>query len=282
MTKRSLKTSAAAVAAVAALSFSLAACGSSDDDASEPAGSTTPTTSATADLDLVSDGKLTVCSDIPYPPFEKFDKSTPSGVAGFDIDMVQYAADKLGLGLEVLDEEFDGLQSGLTLNAGTCDVVASAMTITDEREKNLDFTQGYYNAAQSLLVPDDSDIASIDDLAGKKVGVQKGTTGEDYAEANAPDADIQVLKDDPSLFLALQAGQIDAILQDYPVNAEHEAAGGYKVVETYDTGEHYGLAVKSGNTALLDALNDSIDAMKADGTYDTSYEKWFGTKPPAE
>jgi polar amino acid transport system substrate-binding protein len=288
MITRSLKTSMTALAAVAALSFAVAGCGSSDDDTAgdTPTPSTTPTSTDTGAaapaLDLVSDGTLTVCSDVPYAPFEDFDKSSSVGFKGFDVDMVQYAADKLGLGLKILDEDFDGLQSGLTLNAGTCDVVASAMTITDDRAKNLDFTESYYNSEQSLLVPDDSSITGIADLAGKNVGVQKGTTGKQYAKDNAKGATITDFPSDAELFQALKAGQIDAILQDYPVNKVHEAAGGYKVVEEYDTGEHYGMAVKKGNTGLVDALNGAIDAMKADGTYATDYEKWFNAAPPAE
>jgi len=276
MITRSLKTTATALAAVAALSFGLAGCGSDDDTATD--GASTGGSSAPS-LDLVSSGTLTVCSDVPYAPFEDFDKSAPSGFKGFDIDIVSYIAQDLGLQLKVLDEDFDGLQSGLTLNAGTCDVVASALTITDDRAKNLDFSDSYYNSEQSLLVPDGSSIASLADTSGKKIGVQKGTTGKSYATDNAPsDATIVDFPSDAELFQALKAGQIDAILQDYPVNYDHQQAGGFTIAESYDTGEHYGLAVKKDNTDLVQAIDGALQKMHDDGTYDKDYSQYF---PPA-
>src|SRR5690606_28397037 len=157
-----------------------------------------------------------------YPPFEDFDDSAPSGFSGFDIDIVQAIADGLDLELAVKDSSFDGLQSGLSLNAGECDMAASAMTITEERAENIAFSDGYYDSLQSLLVPEDSDIASIDDLAGKRVGVQQGTTGEAYTKENAPeDAELIAFPSNAEMFQAIQAGQVDALLQDLPVNVDN-------------------------------------------------------------
>ncbi len=269
---RSHKIALAAVAAVAAVS--LAACGSSTTATDNPSDGSTSTA---PDLGLVSSGTLTVCSDVPYAPFEDFDTSAPSGFKGFDVDIVQKIADDLGLKLQILDEDFDGLQSGLTLNAGTCDLVVSAMTITADRAKNLDFTEGYFDADQSLLVPTGSPITGIADLAGKKVAVQKGTTGEDYARAHATGATIVDFPDDPGEFQALKAGQVDAILQDLPVNVAHQQSGGFSVVETYKTNEEYGMAAKKGSDALIAAVNGELDKMKADGDYKTIYDKYFAT-----
>jgi polar amino acid transport system substrate-binding protein len=258
----------------AATALTLTACGgsSSDDSSSASDGS-----SSGPDLSLVSSGTLTVCSDVPYAPFEDFDKSSDIGFTGFDVEIVEAVAKGLGLKVKILDQDFDGLQSGLTLNAGTCDLVASALTITDDRAKNLAFTDGYYDSEQSLLVPDDSSIAAIGDLDGKKVGVQKGTTGKDYANEHATGATIVDFPSDAEEFSALKAGQVDALLQDLPVNLVHQQAGGFKVVETYKTGETYGLAAKKGNTALVDAVNEQLTAMKSDGSYDTIYNKYFST-----
>jgi len=265
-------------ATAVAASLMLAACGSSSsDNASDNSGNGGSSSSSGADLNLVSDGTLTVCADVPYAPFEDFDKTSPTGFKGFDIDIDSQLAQDLGLKLKVLDEDFDGLQSGLTLNAGTCDLVSSALTITDDRAKHLAFTDGYYDSEQSLLVPDGSSIASIGDLAGKKVGVQKGTTGKQYATDHAKGASIIDFPSDAEMFLALKAGQVDALLQDLPVNLDHEKAGGYKVVEKYSTGEEYGLAAKLGNTALVDAVNKDLAKMKSDGTYKTIYNKYFAT-----
>jgi polar amino acid transport system substrate-binding protein len=230
-------------------------------------------------VQLVSSGKLTVCSDVPFPPFEDFDKSSPTGFKGFDIDIVSQIAKGMKLGLVVKDSAFDPLQSGLALNSGQCDMGASAMTITPDRQKNIDFSTGYYDSKQSLLVPDGSPIKSINDLAGKKVGVQQGTTGKSYTEEHAPDtAEIIAFPSDAEMYSAIQAGQVDALLQDLPVNLEHTTEGDYKIVEKYDTGEKYGFAVKQGNTALLDAINEQLTKLHNNGTYDEIYNKYFSTK----
>jgi polar amino acid transport system substrate-binding protein len=263
-------------ATAVAASLMLAACGGSSNNASDTGSA--GGSGAASNLSLISPGTLTVCSDVPYAPFEDFDKSSPTGFKGFDVDIVSKLADDLGLKLKYLDEDFDGLQSGLTLNAGTCDLVASALTITPDRAKHLAFSDGYYDSKQSLLVPDGSSIASINDLKGKKVGVQKGTTGKDYATAHATGATIVDFPSDAEEFQALKAGQVDALLQDLPVNLAHQQAGGYKVVETYDTGEKYGLAAKKGNTGLIDAVDKDLAKMRSDGSYDAIYNKYFSTK----
>lgn len=259
-----------AALSAAVLTFGLAACGGSDS-------SSTAKDSGGPDLGLVTSGTLTVCSDVPYAPFEDFDKSSPIGFKGFDVDMVSAIAKDLGLKLKILDQDFDGLQSGLTLNSGTCDLVASALTITADRAKNLDFTDGYYNSAQSLLVPDGSSIKSIADLNGKKVGVQKGTTGETYTKENAKGATPVSFPSDAEMFSALKAGQVDALLQDLPVNLEHQKAGGFTVVETYKTDENYGFAAKKGNDALVKAVDGALAKMKSDGSAETIYNKYFAT-----
>ena len=246
--------------------FGLSACGSSDSGTTKTGAS------------VVHQDTLTVCSDVPYPPFEDFDKSSPTGFKGFDIDIMTEVAKRLDLKLEVQDSAFDPLQSGAALNADQCDVAASAMTITPDREKNLDFTDGYYASKQSLLVPSDSDIASIDDLDGKKVGVQQGTTGKTYAEENATGADLISFPSDGEMFQAIKGGQVDALLQDLPVNLDHTKDGDFKIVETYDTNEEYGFAIKQGNTQLVEDINGALKDMRDDGTYDKIYNEYFSTK----
>ena len=261
-----------ALALTSALGLTLAACGSSGDD--DKTGS-----SGSPDIGLIKAGTLTVCSDVPYPPFEDFDKSTDTGYKGFDIDVVSAIADKLDVKVAVKDSDFDALQSGLLLNGRQCDIGASAMTITDERKKNLLFSDGYYTSKQSLLVPTGSEIKTIADLDGVKVGVQKGTTGESYTKENAPDAKPIQFADDGKMYLALKAGTIDAILQDLPVNLDHQndtkEPGKYTVVETYDTAEDYGFAARKDNQKLMDAINEQLAAIKADGEYQKIYDSYF-------
>ena len=256
---RSLK----AAVAVAISALALASCGGGGGG------------KKSADADLVKAGTLTVCSDVPYPPFEDFDKSSASGFKGFDIDIDQAIADGLKLKLVVKDSSFDGLQSGQALNAGQCDLASSAMTITDERKKNIDFSDSYYDSKQSLLVPTGSPIKKIADLAGKRVGVQQGTTGKTYTEKNAPkSASVVSFPSDAEMYQAIQAGQVDALLQDLPVNLEHTKKGKFVIVEQYDTDESYGLALKKGSP-LLDDVNAQLAELKSSGEYKKLYDKYF-------
>ncbi|WP_313357427.1 basic amino acid ABC transporter substrate-binding protein [Microbacterium sp.] len=258
-----------AIAAAAVLALS--GCASSSDGDNSASGS---------GYGLVADGTLTVCSEVPYPPFEMEGGDNGSGYTGFDIDLAAAIAKKLDLKLSVQDVGFDGLQSGTTLVAGTCDFGASAMTITDERKANIDFSDPYYDSLQSLLTSTDSGIKSIADLKGKNVGVQQGTTGESYAQENATGATLVQYPGDAELWPALQAGQIDAILQDQPVNLEHEKADDtYKIVEEYDTDESYGFAFAKGEKKeLRKAVNDALAELRDSGEYDKIYDSYFTAK----
>ncbi len=265
-------------ATVAAFALTLTAC-TSTPAAPSSAPASDASSAPAVDYGLVTAGTLTVCSDVPYAPFEIEDASSPSGYSGFDIEVMGAVAKNLGLTLTVIDSDFDALQSGTVLVANQCDVAASAMTITDERKQNLDFSEPYYDSLQSLLVKTDSGITNLAGMAGKTLGVQKGSTGKSYATKNAPSgATVVDFPSDGELWPAIQAGQIDGILQDQPVNHTHEVAdASYKIVETYNTNEQYGFAFAKGKKpALLAAVNEQLTSMRADGSYDTLYKKYFG------
>lgn len=286
-------------APVLALGLILAACGddnSSSTDETRAAAEATATADTTAtatedttaadaagdaidvaSLGLIEEGKLTVCTDAPYPPFEYQDETTNEWT-GFDMDVVREIAAGIGEGLElsVTVQPFDGIW--LAPKAGTCDMVASAMTITDERKANALFTDGYFDADQSLLVrADDKDaLTSLEALAGKTIAVQTGTTGETYAQENAKDSTLKSFDEPAAMFLALEGKQVDAILQDLPVNAERALKDDKTALTaTFPTGEQYGFAVSQDNTALGDALNAGIAELKANGKYDEIYAKYF-------
>lgn len=257
----------------------LTACGGDEPD--DAAGDGGTDVDAGVDLGLASEGTLTVCSDVPYEPFEFEDPDAPSGYGGFDIELMQAMADELDLELAVTDQAFDGIQSGAALGAGVCDVAASAMTINDEREENVNFTEPYFDADQSLMVAADSDIESIEDLDGETVGVQADTTGQAYAVENAPEgATVSEFPDAAALFAALEARQIVAVLQDLPVNAERVGEDdSLAIVETYPTGEQYGFATaEESEPALLEALNTALVTVQEDGTYEELYRKYFPTE----
>lgn len=257
------------LASVAALTLIVSACGGSDS-------SSDTTVASGGELELVKAGSLTVCSDAPYEPFEFQDEN--GEWTGFDMDVVRAIAEDNGLELEVSVQPFDGIW--LAPAAGKCDMVASSMTITEEREAAADFTQSYFDAFQSLLVRKDdaAKYNSLDALAGKTIAVQTGTTGESFANANKPEgATIQSFDEASAMFLALESGQVDAVLQDYLINKERADKQGTSAVSVKfeDTPEQYGFAVKTGDKALLDILNKGIDDLKASGQYKTIYDKYF-------
>jgi polar amino acid transport system substrate-binding protein len=247
----------------------LAACGDDDDD-------------AVAD-DAVEDetpdlgDTLTVCTDAPYEPFEFEDPDTGE-MTGFDMELVREIASRLDMDMDVTVREFEGIW--LAPAAGECDIVASAMTITEERAENALFSDPYFDAEQSLLVLTENadELSSLDDLEGGSIGVQSGTTGEDYAEENAPDdADIVSFTEEGPIFLALESGDVDAVLQDLPVNGYRAVQDpAFTVVETFATGEEYGFAAAPDNDGLIDAINDALAEMREDGTYDEIHGEWFG------
>lgn len=251
------------VLATAALSaLLLSACGSGSDDPSADSG-----------LNLVSEGTLTVCSDIPYPPFEYEENGE---YVGFDMDLIKEIAAGMDLETSIQDVGFDGLQGGTVLAARQCDLGASAITITEDRKKNLAFSDPYYDSLQSILVPEGSDIAGIEDLSGKKVGVQQGTTGEAYAHENAAGAEIISYPSDAELFPALKAGNIDAVLQDLPVNLGHTQEGAFTIAAKFETEESYGFAMaKNGKEELVSAVNEQLAELRDNGKYQEIYDKYF-------
>ncbi|MDH3259648.1 MAG: transporter substrate-binding domain-containing protein [Acidimicrobiia bacterium] len=225
---------------------------------------------------LVTEGTLTVCSDIPYPPFED---EVGGEYVGIDVEIMDAIAGELGLEMAFVGTGFEAITTGNAMVAGDCDIAASAITIKPEREENVDFSEPYLEVDQSLLVPGDSGLTSLDGFAGLNLGVQSGTTGMDYALENAPaDATILDFPTGGELFVALAAGQIDGILQDKPVNElRAEADPSVEIVQTYETNEEYGLAVQEeGMDTLLGDVNDAIAKFKSDGTFDAIFDKWFG------
>ena len=235
------------------------------------AGCSSTATEAGADgVSLITPGSLTVCTNPPYEPFEYKDGDT---IVGLDIDIVQQVADDLDAELVLVETGFDGIQSGAALNANTCDVVASGITITEERAGKLDFSAPYFDANQGLLTTTDSGLDSLESLAGKKVGVQQATTGETYAADNDLDA---VQYEDLGLQIqALKNGDVDGIINDIAVLGPY-TSDEYVVGAEFSTGEQYGLGVKKGNTALLDAVDATIARIQSDGTYSTIYATYIG------
>ncbi len=270
---RSLTRLAVPVAAAALL---LAGCSSTagDDDTTPAAeGEDTTAPEEGGEVSLLNEGVLTVCTNPPYEPFEYEEDGQ---VVGLDMDIVNEVATDLGVELEIKITPFDGIQSGADLNSGNCDIVASGITITEEREEKMDFSDPYFDADQGLLVPADSGIATLEDLEGLTVGVQLATTGQTFANDNGlntvefEDLGLQVE--------ALRGGTVDAIINDIAVLGPF-ASDDFEVGTTFPTGEQYGFGVKTGSTALLDAVNATLERIVSDGTYEEIYTKYIGTAP---
>ena len=263
---------------VVAAALLLGACGSDSADETTTTAGNSGSGSGELSLDgvdLVSDGKLTVCSDMPYKPFEFEEDGTTTG---FDYDIVSAMGEQLGVTVEFVTTPFDGIIPALA--AGNCDMIASAMTITDERKEKVDFTEAYFDADQSLLVLKENEetYATLEDLAGEDFGVQVETTGATYAEENKPEGStIKEFSTGDEMFPALISGDIKAALQDLPVNAYRAstAPDQFVVTETYPTGEQYGFAVAKGSE-LLGPLDAALAKIREDGTYDAVYTEWFG------
>jgi polar amino acid transport system substrate-binding protein len=244
--------------------------------------STSTAAPAAGGVQLVNAGKITTCTNIPYEPFE-FNQGNQ--VVGFDVDIVNLAAKKLGVTQDIVDIDFAAIKSGAAMNSGKCDVAAAGMTITDERKQNIDFSVPYFDATQALMTKKGSGITSLDDVKAKnlKIGAQASTTGLDYVKGKG--FDPVEYADSPKELLALQTGQVDVIVQDLPVVLtwlkKPEIGAKFEEAVSLNTGEQYGIGMKKGNTALAQVINDAITTAKSDGTYDAIYKKWFGTEPGA-
>jgi polar amino acid transport system substrate-binding protein len=265
----------AAITATAGLML-VSACTSSDDGGS---GSKT----AAGGVELVKGGQLTTCTHLPYPPFQS---EIDGKVQGFDVSLIDLVAKDLGVKQEILDQPFENFKTGGSLNSGQCDLAAAGMTITEERKKNVDFSDPYFDATQAMLVKAGKPYKSLDDLKGKKVGVQAATTGRDYAKKFEKEKGLQIVEfeDLAAEQQALANGQVEAAINDLPVWTEYLKSnpGGFQVSAEFDTGEQYGFSVKKdGNPELLKKINEALAKAKQDGTYDTIYEKWIGKRPSA-
>lgn len=271
----------AALAGVAALSLSmLAACANYSQPSSPAAGATTSTDAPV----LVQSGKLVVCTHLAYKPFQ-FKQNGKT--VGFDVDVMDLVAQKLGVTQEIFDIEFEQITSGAVFAAKKCDAAAAAITIRADREKAALFSDPYFTATQALLVKSDSTIADLPDLKGKVLGVQAGTTGQDYAKENASKYGytVKVFDDMTSGANAVLApkGGVDATINDNGVVYNYASENpGTKVVKEFNTNEKYGFSMGKDNTALQKVVNEVLKTAKADGTYNTIYKKWFGSDAPKD
>jgi polar amino acid transport system substrate-binding protein len=260
----------ATAGAVAAGMFLAVGCSSGDDGPGEAAGG----------VPVVSKGKLTTCTHLPYPPFQ-FEQN--GKVVGFDVALIDLVAKNLKVEQKILDTPFETFKTGAFLNSGQCDLAAAGMTITDERKKNVDFSVPYFDATQALLATKKSGVTSLADIKAKKkkLGAQAETTGESYAKSQG--FDPVAFESSDAVLNGLRTGQVDAVVIDYPVVQgwlkDKANAAEFTLGQNIETGEQYGFSVKKGNKKLLAAINKVINDARADGTYKKLYEQWIGPLP---
>ena len=236
------------------------------------AAATTAAETAVAELKTVESGKLIMSTNAAFPPYEM---TTDSGeFEGIDIETAQAIADKLGLELQIDDMDFDAAL--LAVQQGKADMVMAGVTVTDERQNVMDFTDSYATGIQSIIVKEDSDIASVDDLAGKKIGTQRGTTGYLYCSDDFGDENVVAYDNGLTAVQMLNNGQVDCVVIDNAPAKEFIAANpGLKLLDTAYVEESYAIGVGKGNTELKDAINTALEELKADGTLQAIVDKYI-------
>ena len=224
-----------------------------------------------AEVTTVEPGVLTMGTNATFPPYEYKDGDD---VVGIDAEIAQAMADKLGLQLEIVDMDFDSLVA--SVQSGKIDMSLAGMTVTEERKQNVDFTDSYATGVQVIIVKDDSDIASVDDLQDKLIGVQQGTTGHLYCADVFGEDHVNALPNGATAVQALLQGKVDCVVIDQePAKAFVEANEGLKILDTAYTTEDYAAAVSKDNPALTAALNKALQELKDDGTIQGILDKYI-------
>jgi polar amino acid transport system substrate-binding protein len=277
-TRRFLKASGLLLAG-----FMLAACGKKD-EAPAPAPAATPEAASAAAAPPPPPAKVYVVgTDAAYAPFES--QNEKGEIVGFDIDVVSAIAQKGGFEVKFINTPWEGIFN--TLTQGDRDLVVSAVTITEERKQTMDFSAPYFDAYQLIAVKNDSKVAKFADLKKLKVGVQNGTTGDEVVTKlqGKSSPNVKRFESTPLALKELEAGGVEAVVADNGVIVNYvanNAGSNFKTVtDNSFAPEQYGIAFKKGNTELLEKFNKGLAEIKADGTYDAIYKRYFGVASAA-
>lgn len=274
-----MKKVSALILALAMCTAMLTACGGgSNTTASTGSAAPAPTTSAATSeagadegYKLVKEGTLTMATNAYFPPYEYYDGKD---IIGIDADIAKAIADKMGLELKIEDMEFDSIITAVS--TGKADLGLAGMTVTPDRQKNVDFSDSYATGIQSVIVKEDSTITKIDDLQGKKIGVQLSTTGDIYATDDfGKDSVVQYNKGNDAV-MALTQGQVDAVIIDNePAKSYVEANKGLKILDTEYATENYAACISKDNAGLTKAVNKALAELKDDGTLQKIVDKYI-------
>ncbi len=221
------------------------------------------------------DKVLVMGTNATFPPYEFTDDN--SNIIGIDAEIAKAIADKLGMELEIQDMEFESLLTAV--QSGNIDIVFAGMTVTDERKESVNFTNTYATGIQVVIVKEDSAIQSVDDLTGKMIGVQTGTTGDIYCTDDYGQENVKQYNNGALAVAALQNNQVDCVVIDNEPAKNFVAANqGLKILDTEYVAEDYAAAIAKENTQLLADVNAAMAELKADGTIDAIINKYI----PAE
>lgn len=274
------------LALLCALALLGAACGEDQPEGDSPTAGASPT-GGIPEFETIEEGVLKVGSCLDYPPFESIENGDE---VGFDVDVIEEIASRLDLEVEWITADFDTIFTAV--DTQQFDVAAAAITATgpdgEERDQTVDFTDFYYNSRQAVAVNvnETPDVESLEDLEpGDVVGVQRGTTGASYAEENVPEGvEIRTYPEGPASLRDLEAGQVQAAVNDEPFTAEFiQDLEGVEIVDTPDTNEKYAFAVSEENPGLRDAISAAFQEIVADGTYEEIFGTYFpGVEVPEE
>lgn len=229
---------------------------------------------AAGEIKFAAEGKLTMATNASFPPYEYYENEE---IVGIDAEAAKLIADKLGVELEIKDMEFGSIIGAV--QTGSVDIGMAGMTVTEDRLKTIDFSDSYAKGIQAVIVKDGSDIASVDDLEGKTIGVQESTTGDIYATEDFGEENIKRYNKGNDAVAALVSGVVDAVIIDNePAKSYVASTDGLKILETSYADEDYAVAVSKDNKALTEAINKALKELKEDGSLDAIVEKYI----PAE
>lgn len=215
---------------------------------------------------------LVMGTNATFPPYEYVDDNNK--IVGIDAEIAQAIADKLGMKLEIKDMEFDSLIPAV--KSDSIDVVLAGMTVTDERKQSVDFSDSYSTGVQVIIVKEGSDIKSADDLKGKKIGVQSGTTGDSYCTTDFGQENVKQFSNGSLAVAALANGQVDCVVIDNEPAKNYVAANtGLKILDTEYVTEDYAIAVSKDNPDLLKKINTALKELKEAGKIDEIVGKYI-------
>ncbi len=238
----------AALLMAAAMLFTLAACGEKEDNT------------------------LTMGTNASFPPYEFV--GDDGDITGIDAEIAKAIADKLDMELEIKDMDFDSLLTAV--DSGTIDVVLAGMTVTDERKESVNFSESYATGVQVIIVKEGSEIATVDDLEGKTIGVQSGTTGDIYCTDDYGQENVKQYANGSLAVAALSNGQVDCVVIDNePAKAYVEANEGLKILDTEYLTEEYAIAIAKDNDKLLEKVNTALKELKDEGKIDEIIAKYI-------